>query len=53
MGDIVTLQNMTIGLASTASRDWGIMGISYPAGESIVALDSTAVYTNIIDEMVN
>jgi Eukaryotic aspartyl protease len=53
MGDSVTLQNLTMGLASTASEDFGIMGVGYPAGESIVDLDPTAVYPNIIDEMVN
>jgi Eukaryotic aspartyl protease len=52
MGDRVTLQNMTMGLASTASTALGIMGIGYPAGESVVALDPTAVYPNIIDQMV-
>jgi Eukaryotic aspartyl protease len=52
MGDGVNLKNMTMGLATQASRGLGIMGIGYSAGESIVALDPTAVYPNIIDELV-
>lgn len=53
IGDGVTLQNMTMGLATTASRGLGIMGIGYSAGESITALDPTAVYPNIIDLLVD
>lgn len=52
MGDDITLQNLTMGLATTASRGLGIMGIGYSAGESIVALDPDAVYPNIIDQLV-
>lgn len=53
MGDSVTLQNMTMGLAEVASRGLGIMGIGYSAGESLVAQDPNAVYKNVIDELVD
>jgi Eukaryotic aspartyl protease len=53
IGDTVTLQNMTMGLATTASRGLGIMGIGYSAGESVVAIDPSAVYPNVIDQLVN
>lgn len=53
IGDSVTLQNMTMGLATQASRGLGIMGIGYSAGESIVALDPNAIYPNVIDQLVN
>jgi Eukaryotic aspartyl protease len=52
MGASVNLQNLTMGLATQASRGLGIMGIGYSAGESIVALDPNAVYPNVIDELV-
>jgi hypothetical protein len=47
-----TLQNMTMGLASTASIGYGIMGIGYSAGESIARLDPNAIYPNVIDLLV-
>lgn len=48
----ITVQNLTMGLAQTASRGLGIMGIGYSAGESITAIDPDAIYPNIIDELV-
>jgi Eukaryotic aspartyl protease len=53
MGDSVNLRNLTMGLATQATRGLGVMGIGYSAGESIVALDPTEVYPNVIDELVN
>ena len=47
-----TLQNMTMAVASKASRDVGIMGIGYSAGESIASTDPESVYPNIIDQLV-
>ena len=53
IGDRVTLQNLTMGLATIASRGLGIMGIGYSAGEAIASQNPEAVYPNVIDELVN
>jgi hypothetical protein len=45
------LKEMTMGLATSASRAWGIMGIGYTAGESIVQQQPGQSYPNVIDEM--
>lgn len=52
MGDSINLQNVTMGLATMASRDLGIMGIGYSAGESIAATNPNAIYENVIDQLV-
>ncbi len=52
MGNSVTLQNMTMALASIASRSVGIMGVGYSAGESIVASNPSSVYPSVIDQLV-
>jgi Eukaryotic aspartyl protease len=53
LGGDTSIQNLTMGLANRATRGLGIMGIGYSAGESIVAVDPTAVYPNIIDQLRN
>lgn len=52
MEDNISLQNLTMGVADSASRGLGVMGIGYSAGESIASLDPDAIYPNIIDQLV-
>lgn len=47
------ITNMTMGLATQATRDLGIMGIGYNADESILSQDPTAAYPNIVTQMKN
>ncbi|ERF75846.1 hypothetical protein EPUS_01212 [Endocarpon pusillum Z07020] len=51
-GNSITLQNMTMGLATEATRGLGIMGIGYAAGESLAMENPEAIYPNVIDELV-
>ena len=46
-----TLKNVTMGLATQASRALGIMGIGYIAGESIAASDPSSIYPNIVSQL--
>ena len=48
-----TLENMRMGLALQATREFGIMGIGYNADESISAVDPEQVYDNIISQLVD
>ncbi|MCJ1356080.1 MAG: hypothetical protein MMC33_006074 [Icmadophila ericetorum] len=43
------LTNMTMGLATQASRALGIMGIGFQSGESIASQDPEYVYPNVIN----
>ncbi len=49
----VALKNITMGLATSASRSEGIMGIGYDADESIVSSDPDLTYPNIIHQLKN
>ena len=46
-----SLKNMTMGLATTASRSLGIMGIGYNADESIAANNPDQIYQNVISQL--
>ena len=47
------LKNITMGLATQASRGEGIMGIGYAADESIAASNPGSGYPNIVNQLVN
>jgi len=47
------INNMTMGLATQATRAFGIMGIGYDAGESIAGQSPDAIYPNVISQMKN
>ena len=49
----VALKNITMGLATQASRAEGIMGIGYDADESIVASSPNSIYPNIVNQLKN
>ena len=51
MGQGVTIKEMTLGLAETASRAIGIMGIGFSADESLATDDSTDTYPNIVNQL--
>ena len=46
-----SLTNLTMGLATSASRALGIMGIGFVAGESSTNDDPTNTYPNVISEL--
>lgn len=46
-----TIKNMTMGLATQATRAFGVMGIGYDADESTASVDPTSAYPNIIAQM--
>lgn len=48
-----TLKDVTVGLATRASRALGIMGIGYSADESIATNDPSSAYPNIINQLKN
>ena len=45
------IKDMTMGLATQASRPFGIMGIGYDADESIAATNPDAVYPNVVAQL--
>lgn len=45
------IKDMTMGLATQASRPFGIMGIGYDADESIAATNPDAIYPNVIAQL--
>lgn len=48
-----SITNMQLGLAITASRDLGILGIGFQSGESIASTDPSLVYPNIVNQLKN
>ena len=50
IGDTV-IKDMTMGLASEATRPFGVMGIGYIADESIAASDPDGTYPNIVSQL--
>ncbi|KAL6721526.1 hypothetical protein ACLMJK_000630 [Lecanora helva] len=48
-----TVRNLTMGLATQASRPFGIMGIGYTADESIASDDPDQIYPNIVSQLKN
>lgn len=50
MGNTV-IKDLTMGLATRATRPFGIMGIGYDADESIASTDPDSIYPNIISQM--
>lgn len=46
-----SIKRMQMGLATTATRGLGIMGIGFTAGESIVAIEPLAKYPNVISQL--
>ena len=49
----VNLKNITMGLATQATRGEGIMGIGYAADESIASTNPNSVYPNIVNQLMN
>ena len=45
------IKDMTMGLATQATRPFGIMGIGYDADESIAATNPNGVYPNVIAQL--
>lgn len=45
------IKDMTMGLATQASRPFGIMGIGYDADESIAATSPDAIYPNVVAQL--
>ena len=45
------IKDMTMGLATQASRPFGIMGIGYDADESIAATNPNSIYPNVIAQL--
>ena len=45
------IKDMTMGLATQATRAFGIMGIGYVADESIASTDPDEVYPNIVSQL--
>lgn len=47
------ITNMQMGLARTASRGVGILGIGFQSGESIAATDPDSIYPNLVNQLQN
>ncbi|KAL9104823.1 MAG: hypothetical protein Q9163_000271 [Psora crenata] len=45
------IQNLTLGVATQATRPLGVMGIGYNAGESIARSDPDSAYPNIVQQL--
>ena len=45
------IKDMTMGLATQATRPFGIMGIGYDAGESIAATSPSNIYPNVVAQL--
>lgn len=48
-----SIANMQMGLARTASRGVGILGIGFQSGESIAATDPNSIYPNLVNQLKN
>lgn len=48
-----SITNMQMGLARTASRGVGILGIGFQSGESIAATDPDSIYPNLVNQLQN
>lgn len=48
-----SITSMQMGLARTASRGVGIMGIGFQSGESIASTDTSLVYPNLVNQLKN
>lgn len=48
-----SITNMQMGLARSASRDVGILGIGFQSGESIAATDPDSIYPNLVNQLKN
>lgn len=48
-----SITSMQMGLARTASRDVGILGIGFQTGESIAATNPSLVYPNLVTQLKN
>ncbi|KAL9125533.1 MAG: hypothetical protein Q9217_005272 [Psora testacea] len=45
------ITNLTMGIATQASRSLGVMGIGYVAGESIAESDPDSTYPNVVQQL--
>lgn len=48
-----SITSMQMGLARSASRDVGIMGIGFQSGESIASTNPSLVYPNLVNQLKN